>query len=141
MPASPAEAERDVPDVSPFMRHPFDRVVTIALLVIGLYNVISGFAGRGQIAGAIDAAYRSLGLTGDYTTTALTSTMADVIAIGSLVLWIIAAVLSTLMISRGHIAFWIPLVAGLLASLLSGVCYLILFLHDPTFMEYMRQLG
>lgn len=130
-----------VPGASPFLRHPFDRVVTIALLVLGLYNVITGFAGRSQIAGQIDEAYRSLGLTGDYTATSLTSTVADVIAFTFLVLWVVAAVLATWMIIRGHIAFWIPLVAGILASVLSGVGYLILFLHDPTFVQYMNHLG
>lgn len=139
-PPYPAE-QRDVPDVSPFMRHPFDRFATIALLVIGLYNVISAFAGRSQMASAIDDAYRSMGLTGDYAATSLTSTVGDVIAVASLVLWIAAALLSALFIARGRVAFWIPLAAGVLASLVSGVSYLVLFLHDPTFVQYMHQLG
>ncbi|WP_243064079.1 DUF6264 family protein [Humibacter sp. RRB41] len=142
-PSHPAQGgpAQGVPGASPFLRHPFDRVVTIALLVLGLYNVITGFAGRSQIAGQIDEAYRSLGLTGDYTATSLTSTVADVIAFTFLVLWVVAAALATWMIIRGHIAFWIPLVAGILASVLSGVGYLILFLHDPTFVQYMNHLG
>jgi hypothetical protein len=37
-------------------------------------------------------------------------------------------------------AFWIPLVAGVVASIVSGVGYLILFLHDPTFLAYMQHL-
>jgi len=140
-PQYPAPTAKGEPVASPFMRHPFDRVATITLLVLGLYNVITNFAGRGQIASQIDQAYRSFGLTGDYAVTATTSTVADVIAVVFLVLWIVAAVLSTWTITRGRIAFWIPLVAGVLASLASGVGYMILFLHDPTFLHYMQGLG
>jgi hypothetical protein len=122
-----------------FLRHPVDRVVTIALLVFGLYNVITTVMDRGGIAGQIDQAYHSLGLSGDYAVTALTGTVADVIAIVFGVLWIATAALSGLAIARGRIAFWIPLVAGVLASLVSGVGYLILFMHDPTFVAYLQQ--
>jgi hypothetical protein len=139
-PGSPREPSADPESSAGVLRHPADRVVTIALLVLGLYNVITTIAGRDGIADQIDRAYRSMGLSGDYAVTPLTGTIADVVAVLFLVLWVAAAGLSSWAILRGKIAFWIPLVAGLVASIVSGVGYLILFLHDPTFLTYMQQL-
>lgn len=127
-------------ETSTALRHPADRVVTIALLVLGLFNVITTIAGRDGIASQIDGAYRSMGLTGDYIVTPLTGTVADVVAIAFLALWVVAAGLSSWAMLRGWIAFWIPLAAGFLANLASAVGYLILFLHDPTFLAYMQHL-
>ncbi len=135
---TPSPTDRPVAAV---LRHPFDRAVTIALLVLGLYNVITTMIGRGSIAAQIDQAYRSMGLAGDYAVTPLTGTVADVIAIASLVLWVIAAALAGWFIVRGRVAFWIPLVAGVVAGVLSAVGYLILFLHDPAFVAYVQQAG
>ncbi|GAB3609907.1 hypothetical protein GCM10027414_20320 [Humibacter ginsengiterrae] len=132
-----AERPSDAPAV---LRHPADRVVTIALLVLGLFNVITTIAGRDGIAGQIDSAYHSMGLTGDYVVTPLSGTVADVVAIAFLALWVVAAGLSSWAMLRGRIAFWIPLAAGVLASLVNVVGYLILFLHDPTFLAYMQHL-
>jgi hypothetical protein len=134
------EAGSDRPADSTALRHPADRVVTIALLVLGLYNVITTVAGRGGIADQIDAAYQSMGLAGNYVVTPLTGIVADVVAVAFLALWVAAAALSSWAIVRGRMAFWIPLVAGVVASIVSGVGYLILFLHDPTFLAYMQHL-
>ena len=125
---------------STFLRHPADRVITIALLVLGLYNVITTITTRDGIVNQIDSTYHSMGLSGDYAVTPLTGTIADVIAIVFLAIWVVAAGLSSWAILRGRIAFWIPLVAGVVASLASGVGYLILFLHDPTFIAYMQRV-
>lgn len=137
------ESSGDEPQVSasPALRHPADRMISIALLVFGLYNVITTIMDRDDIATAIDQAYRSMGLSGDYTATALTGTVADITSIVSLALWVAAAGLTVWAIARGRLAFWIPLAAGLLAAIVSGVGYLVLFLHDPTFLAYLQQAG
>ncbi|GAB3803528.1 hypothetical protein GCM10028798_22580 [Humibacter antri] len=127
-------------DSSAGLRHPVDRMATIALLMLGLFNVITTITGRDGIAGQIDSAYHSMGLTGDYVVTPLTGTVADVVAIAFLALWVVAAGLSSWTMLRGRIAFWIPLAAGFLASLASVVGYLILFLHDPTFLAYLQRM-
>jgi hypothetical protein len=142
-PSAPSEADDRQAASSPpaVLRHPLDRVVTVALLVLGLYNVVTTIMERGTAADQIDAVYHSMGLTGDYAVTALTGTVIDAVAIGYLALWVAAAGLSTWAILRARIAFWIPLVAGVVASLVSGAGYLILFLHDPTFLAYVQQVG
>jgi hypothetical protein len=140
--APPETADRQAGASAPaLLRHPLDRVVTIALLVLGLYNVVTTIMERGSVADQIDAVYHSMGLTGDYAATALTGTVVDVVAIVYLALWVVAAGLSSWAILRGRIAFWIPLAAGVVASLISGAGYLILFLHDPTFLAYVQQVG
>ena len=126
---------------SGFLRHPVDRVLTIALLVLGLYNVISAFTDRANLADELTQAYHTLGLTGDYTQTAMTQTVADAIAISFLVLWIVAAVLGTWTIARGRLAFWIPLSAGLLAAIVRAIGFVVLFVNDPTFMAYVQHGG
>lgn len=142
-PAAPQHDPVQVPAAEPSatnaLRHPVDRVATVALLVLGLYNVITTATGRGNLATQIDQAYHSMGLTGDYAVTALTGTVADITAVVFLALWVAAAGLSSWRMLRGRIAFWIPLSAGILASIVSGVGYLILFLHDPTFLAYLQR--
>ncbi|NNC11244.1 hypothetical protein HII28_05040 [Planctomonas sp. JC2975] len=124
---------------STLLRHPADRVITIALLVLGLYNVITTITSRSDLPSEIAVFYGSTGITGDYTVTSLTGTIADVIAIVSLALWVVAAGLSTWTILRGRIAFWIPLVAGVLASLVNSAGLLILVFHDPAFIAFLHQ--
>jgi hypothetical protein len=139
---APRTGERPASAGAPaLLRHPVDRVITAMLLVLGLYNVITMLVGRGATADQIDSVYHSMGLTGGYTVTALTGTVVDVVAIASLVLWVAAAGLSSWAVLRGRTAFWIPLAAGILASLVSGFGYLILFLHDPTFLAYVQQMS
>jgi hypothetical protein len=120
-------------------RHPLDRIATIALLVLGLYDVIGSFAGNNGVITQIDVIYRSLGISGEYKPTDLTDTVAGVIAVVFLVLWIAAAGLSAWAVLRGRIAFWIPLAAGVLAAVVSAVGGIILTLHDPAYLQFLNK--
>jgi hypothetical protein len=121
--------------------HPTDRVFTIALLVIGLYSMISTIMTRGDIAAQMTLAYHSLGIGADYTATARTDLVGNVVAIVFAVLWIVAAGLSYWRMRRGGRAFWIPLTAGVLAAVVRAVGYAMLMLADPTFVHFVQTMS
>ncbi|QDZ14406.1 hypothetical protein FPZ11_06185 [Humibacter ginsenosidimutans] len=123
------------------MRHPFDRIATIALLVLGLYDVIGAFSGTSSLVAQIDTMYRAFGIAGDYKATELTTTLGYVTAGVFVVLWVAAAALAAWSILRGRIAFWIPLAAGILAVFTSALMATILALHDPAFVSFYTQSG
>ena len=137
--ADPREPAAGSPPAPATRRHPLDRIATIALLVLGLYDVIGAFSGSNGVVSQIDVIYRSLGISGEYKPTDLTDTVAGVVAVVFLVLWIAAAALSAWAVVRGRIAFWIPLAAGVLAAIVSAVGGIILTLHDPAYLQFLNK--
>jgi hypothetical protein len=118
-------------------RRTWDVVLTIALLAYGLMTVLTSLSGAGDLGRTIDQVYALQGL-GDYTPTALAGTLTTAANLAQVVLLALAAYVSYRLLKAGRIAFWVPLVAGVLASLLIGAFGLTLMVSDPNFQEYLR---
>jgi Family of unknown function (DUF6264) len=121
-------------------RRTWDLVLTIALLAYGLMTVLASLSGASDLGRTIEQVYVLQGL-GDYTPTALAGTLTTVANVAQVVLLGLAAYLSYRLLKAGRIAFWVPLVAGAIASLLVGVFGLTLMVSDPSFQDYIRSVG
>jgi hypothetical protein len=117
-------------------RRTWDVVLTVALLAYGLMTVLTSLSGAGDLGRTIDQVYAMQGL-GDYTPTALAGTLTTAANLAQVVLLAVAAFVSYRLLKAGRIAFWVPLVAGVIAALLVGVFGVILMMSDPAFQEYL----
>ena len=121
-------------------RRTWDLVLTIALLAYGLMTVLASLGGASDLGSTLDQVYAIQGL-GHYEPSALAASLTGVANLAQVLLLALAAFVSYRLLKAGRIAFWVPLVAGAVASLLVGVLGLTLMLGDPTFQEYLGSVG
>jgi hypothetical protein len=115
-----------------------DRIATVALLVIGFLNVIATVPGMFDLAGTINSTFQQMGL-GSFTPTPGATVTGIGLAIFYVVAWTATLVLSLRRLRSGRITFWVPLVAGVVVTIVAMICFLVLFLGDPSFVEYMTK--
>jgi hypothetical protein len=118
-------------------RLPRDAVLTVLLLAFGLVSVIqqlSGITGiAGQVAAELAARYTALSDPHALVSAAATS------AVGTAVLFVLAAWWSVLRLRRRRSSFWIPLLGAAIAAVFSTVVYVVVVMHDPSFAAYLAQ--
>jgi hypothetical protein len=109
-----------------------DRVATIALLVYGLVNVVTGIPAMIDYQSYVEMVLELLGIDGQ-----LADPMAGrpwgiaaalVLAIG----WLLTAWVSWRSLARERLTWWIPLVAGIVFTFISGVLLMVPIVSDPT---------
>lgn len=140
-PAEPVAATEPEPTPQPTAkRNSRDLIFTTALLVIGVWDVFASFAQYANLAALIQQAYDQLGV-GEFTSTEFALTMGSVINIGRIVILGIVVLLALWRISRGKLAFWIPLVGAVVAAIFVGICTVVVMANDPAFIAFSEGLG
>ena len=114
-----------------------DRIVTIALLVLGAFGAINTAASLQTLPQQFSLVYEQQGI-GDFSAPEWLPTLALVGTVLQLALY--AAVLgwSILRLRARKIAFWVPLLGGVLSLVIMMVLVSIMFLNDPTFIAYLE---
>jgi hypothetical protein len=113
-------------------RRTWDVVLTIILLVLGLGGTLLGVL-YGIIFSSpelIDDAFRQQGLGGFDGEVGATPL---VLIVSHVVLYLVAAGLSILLLVKKKIAFYIPLIAGVVAAVIFWAALIMLMLSDPDF--------
>jgi hypothetical protein len=123
---------------APARRSSGDRVATMSLLGIGLLTILLSMSALLDLPKAIDMAFAQLDL-GSYTSTALGSALGWTALIISIVLWGLALWLSLRALRRGHVAWWIPLVFGVIANIAVFACVAFAMTGDPAFTDYVTR--
>ena len=116
-------------------RRTWDVVLTTFLLLLAVFDVVTGFARFSDLAGALRDTYAVQGIKG-FDSDALAATFGVVINVTRIVLLVIAIVWSLRRISRHRISFWVPLLSALVSGLVVVVCVLVVLLNDPGFSAY-----
>lgn len=121
-----------------------DRIATIALLVIGLFGAIYNAVLLNMLPSLATETFRQtariLGTelpAGDFTPGPQVPTLILVGTIVQLALWVIALAWSVRRLRARRLAFWVPLVAGIVAFAVFYVLMAQILLSDP---EYARVL-
>ena len=127
-------------EAPPAKRFSRDLIITSALLVIGVWDVVTGFAQYANLSVLIQQAYDQLGI-GEFTSTEFADSMGGIITIGRVVILLIAIVLSLWRISKGKLSFWIPLTGAVVAAVFVGVCSVIVMTSDPAFIAFSQGMG
>jgi hypothetical protein len=116
---------------------PLDRIVTMLLLAFGLFQTLVYIPSLLQFGETMKRTFETLDIA--FTNTAEANTMGIVILLVYCVLWVTALLLSMFSLRKGRLAFWIPLVAGILAALIASVLMLVVASGDPSFIAYMNR--
>lgn len=115
----------------------WDLILSSGLLAYGLINVISGFFQFSDMGRLIDDVYSTQGV-GDFTSTSLSGAFGVVINVTNVVLWLVGMLLTVRLLRRGKIAFYVPLLAGAVASIVAATCMMVLLFSDPAFSDYVN---
>jgi hypothetical protein len=113
----------------------WDILLSFALLAYGAVNVVAGFFQFADLGAVLEQVYTTMGI-GKYTPTPLAGTLGIVINVTSSVLFVLTVIVTTRLLRRGRLAFYVPIIGGALAWIVSFVCVAVLMLGDPAFSAY-----
>ncbi|WP_267420694.1 MULTISPECIES: DUF6264 family protein [unclassified Curtobacterium] len=134
--AGRAPAAVGTPVAARFGASPADFLLTVMLLAFGLVSVLQSLAFRSVAANLgrqLELRYTALSDPGALVTAALVS------AIGSLVLFVLVAWWSVVRLRNRKRTVWVPLLGGLVASVLTLSAFLTVMLHDDRFVAWAMQ--
>lgn len=114
-----------------------DRVATIALIGIGLINVVTTVPGLFDLSAVMNEAFKFAGLSG-YSGTSLTGQIGIALVVVYAVGWLASTWFSVMSLRAHRVSFWIPLVAGVVVTIIATACFLVLATGDSSFMEYIQ---
>lgn len=129
--AAPAVGEPQEADAAPApKRRPVNRIVTFALLAYGLITVVTSFNALVDYNAYADQVLGMMGLD-----TALAEgldgrSFGIAAALTLIVGWAVTALLSWMVLARGHISWWIPIVGGVVFTTISAALMLIPLMGD-----------
>lgn len=112
----------------------WDRPVTLGLLIFGLLATFFTISVLGALPDALQMLYTQQDL-GTYTPDAA---VAGLIMAGRIVevgVWLAAAVVSTLLLTRGRRAFYVPLIGGVVSVIVIFVFISAVLTTDPTLLD------
>lgn len=136
LPAPPVAEEPRHPEPQPARtRRTGDMVITVALLVIGLYDVITGFNTFSNLAPIFAEVYAQQGI-GEFTAVEAATTAGLVANVSRITILLATIAVSLSFISRGRRAFWVPLAGAGLAVVVTLICFAIVMANDPAFAAY-----
>jgi preprotein translocase subunit SecF len=105
-------------------------VLSLVLIVYGGMIVFSGFASGPTLAPQMSEIYSRMGL-GTYTATALAGSLGRIVNFVSAILFVITLIVTGTLLRRGHIAFYVPLIAGIISTIFAAACLVALLAQDP----------
>lgn len=115
-----------------------DRVATIALLVFGLYNVVTSVPTMIDYDSYVAMMLSVLGVDGELSNAGSGGSWGIAAAVVLIMGWLLTAWLSWRNLSRGRLTWWIPLVAGVVFTLAAGALLAVPIASDPLLWETMR---
>jgi hypothetical protein len=137
-PAPPPPPAPPAPAVAAARTNTVDRMVTIALLVLGAFGAWNSATSLQQLPAAIQTVYSQQGI-GTYAPQEWLPTLALIGTVSMLALYAGVLGWSIARLRAGRIAFWVPVVGGVVALVATIVLTGIVFFTDPTFLSYVQQ--
>lgn len=113
----------------------WDVVLTWVLLALGTFSVLTSIPGFLNLAETLEAAYQQVGI-GHFASSPLASALGVTAVVIQVVLLVAAFALSTRTLRAGKVAFWIPLVAGVVSIVAVTICMTVALVNDPAFIQY-----
>jgi hypothetical protein len=112
-----------------------DRVVTIGLLVYGLFNVVTSIPSFLDYGAYADTMFTVLGLDVTLADPAAGRPYGIAAAIVLATGWLATALVSVWSLRRGRMTWWIPLSAGIVFTFVTGVLLAIPLMSDPAVLD------
>jgi hypothetical protein len=108
---------------------------TIGLLVLGLLGMSYSIGTLNALPSAIQLLHINQGL-GDYTPAASVSGILTAGSITMGLIWIVSATITTLLLVRRRLSFYVPLIAGVVAFIALIVFFSLVLATDPALLNY-----
>ncbi|MBF4625375.1 DUF6264 family protein [Clavibacter sp. VKM Ac-2872] len=118
----------------------FDAAITVGLLAAGLVNVAGSIGANADPSQAINQSYALFG-GGTYQVTPQTSVIGIAVNVVNIVVFVLAAWISLELVKRRRMAFWVPIVGAVVATVITSVLVLTLIVQDPAFQQIMSSRG
>ena len=137
-PPVPVPPELRPPAVAVPGRRPrrWDIILTAALLGYATINVIAQLLAKDTLATIATQFFTAQGI-GDYTPTALTTSLGNTLNVITLALFVVTVLVTTWRLRRGRVAFWVPIAGGVVATIVALVFVVILLQSDPAFTTFL----
>lgn len=114
--------------------HPVDRIVTLVLLALGLFVWLNGIPGFLALADALQAVFDQLG-AGSYRATEAAAALGVAALVVQGIVWALTAASAWFAMSRGRMAWWIPVVGAALYFIASMIIVSVALFADPAFVD------
>lgn len=113
-----------------------DRVVTLSLLVVGAFNVVFTAVSYFNLPALADQAMKIIGIPGSFTNLDAARLWGPIAAIVLIAGFLLTAFFAWRRVSKGKLAWWIPLVGAVVTYVFVYICLAVPLLGDPAFLEY-----
>ncbi|MEW1961253.1 DUF6264 family protein [Microbacterium sp. NPDC077644] len=140
-PPAPAAAASPEPVAQSREPRRWDRIITIALLVYGVFNVFMTGMSYLDLPGVMNESMRILGIEGKFTNFDQARVWGTIAAIVLVAGWVITALISVRRLRASKLAWWVPLVGAVVTMLVASVCISIPMVGDPAFQAYLAGAG
>ncbi len=131
-PAAPAASAAPLPvDATRARSRLIDRIVTFALLVYGLINVVSVVPALWGYVAYAQTMFDMLGVEATLSDPEAAKPWGMAAALVQIFGWLITAALSWARMRRGRLSWWIPLVGGIVFTFISATLVLVPLMNDP----------
>lgn len=112
-----------------------DVIVSVILLVIGFFSVLITILSSFTLNDQMEVLYEDYGITESYSAGAGGAIAAAVLIISHVLLFALAVIFTIPLIRRRKLSFWVPLVAGAIASVVFFATFVVLIMADPNLMD------
>ncbi|HWR85097.1 MAG TPA: DUF6264 family protein [Rhodoglobus sp.] len=136
-PPQPVPAAEAAPAPTARPRRTWDVILTTALLLWGVADVVTGFPQFARLGALVRQVAEVQGWPA-LTSTETADQVGATLNVIRLVLLVVAIVVALLLIGRRRLAFWVPLAAGVLAMLVTVIGVVAVLLGDPGFTEFLQ---
>jgi len=117
-----------------------DRSWTLVLLVLGGFFTAYAILTMTTLDVNFEQFYEVYGIEGSHQVTPVEPIAAGVVIVSHLALLVGSVILARRRLQAGRLAFWIPLAAGAIASVIFFVAFAAIVAADPNIMEYMNSI-
>lgn len=136
-PTAPLPPEPAATD-EPRPRRSRDVIITTALLLLGVWDVVAAWSQYQNLGGALREVFELQGL-GEFTSIEYANETGSWINIARAGILVLAIVGSLLLIARGRLSFWVPLTGAVLAGIVVFALVTAVVLSDPAWVEFLEQ--
>lgn len=120
---------------------PFDRIITFALLGLGLVNVVFTVPGFLDLAATFDRTMATMGIPGGFTNVEAAEAWGGIAAVVVVAGYLLTALASWRRLRAGKRAWWLPLVGAAITYAIVLTCLTVPIAGDPAFQEYVATLS
>lgn len=117
----------------------WDLVISMTLIIFGVYVTISGLSTYSDLAASLTQIYGMYGYDGTYPNSDQARVIGTALNVINPVLLVLTIWLTYRRTRLGRISFWIPLVAGVVSTVVSTILLMVLLFADPAFVQFMTE--